>query len=224
MRVLVTSGATREPIDSVRFISNISSGKTGAILAEEFTNFGHEVTYLHGQGAVRPQARVELRSFGSFVSLDAALRIALGESRYHAVVHLAAVSDYSVAEIDSSDGPLPAGQEAKLSSDPETMTLRLKRNPKIVHRLPDYSKTRFFLAAFKLTHGAGQAEREAAVGRLLENPGIHCVAQNDLSEIRGDLHPFTLYSRGEGPIAMDSVATLARNLDERMRRFHAADA
>ena len=61
-RVLVTAGATREYIDDVRILTNISTGKLGAVIADEFMqqygpgfSYKHEVTYLHGRGAVLPQ-------------------------------------------------------------------------------------------------------------------------------------------------------------------------
>ena len=53
MKVLVTSGATREPIDSVRFISNLSSGKTGAAICDALAARGFEVTQLHGIDSAR---------------------------------------------------------------------------------------------------------------------------------------------------------------------------
>ncbi len=49
MKVVVTSGATREPIDSVRFISNLSSGRTGAAICEALTARGFQVTQVAGQ-------------------------------------------------------------------------------------------------------------------------------------------------------------------------------
>lgn len=48
-RVIVTSGATREDIDDVRFISNRSSGLMGKAIAEEVALRGAEVTYVYGQ-------------------------------------------------------------------------------------------------------------------------------------------------------------------------------
>ena len=47
-RVVVTSGATREPIDSVRYISNMSSGRTGAMICEALAARGFEVTQVAG--------------------------------------------------------------------------------------------------------------------------------------------------------------------------------
>ena len=46
MKILLTSGATVEYIDGVRFITNFSTGGTGSILADEFARAGHKVTAL----------------------------------------------------------------------------------------------------------------------------------------------------------------------------------
>ena len=48
MRVLITAGPTREPIDAVRYIGNRSSGQMGAALASAAMNAGHEVTLVLG--------------------------------------------------------------------------------------------------------------------------------------------------------------------------------
>ena len=68
MKILITSGATREPIDQVRFITNMSTGKTGASLAESFAKKGHDVTYLHGQGSHTPNVGVAAVEYSTSVS------------------------------------------------------------------------------------------------------------------------------------------------------------
>ncbi len=52
MRVLITSGPTREYLDPVRFLTNASSGRMGAALAEAFLDAGHEVVVVSGPVAV----------------------------------------------------------------------------------------------------------------------------------------------------------------------------
>ncbi len=50
MKLLITAGPTREPIDRVRFISNRSSGKMGLAVAQAAVDAGHQVTLLLGPG------------------------------------------------------------------------------------------------------------------------------------------------------------------------------
>jgi len=51
MKILITSGGTREYIDDVRVFTNISSGKLGTINANKFKNDGHEVHYICTKGS-----------------------------------------------------------------------------------------------------------------------------------------------------------------------------
>ena len=59
-RVLVTAGGTREPLDSVRFLGNRSSGRMGVALAEEARSRGADVTLLAANLAVSPPGGVEV--------------------------------------------------------------------------------------------------------------------------------------------------------------------
>src|SRR3989344_4687502 len=54
LKIVITSGATDVPIDEVRVISNISSGTTGALLAEAALERGHEVLLLRHKNAKKP--------------------------------------------------------------------------------------------------------------------------------------------------------------------------
>ena len=56
MKVVITSGATREHIDPVRFISNISTGNLGSCIADEAALRGFQVIYIHGISAKLPSS------------------------------------------------------------------------------------------------------------------------------------------------------------------------
>lgn len=56
MKILITAGPTREPIDPVRYISNRSSGKMGYAIAEAAVAAGHEVVLISGPVALTPPA------------------------------------------------------------------------------------------------------------------------------------------------------------------------
>jgi phosphopantothenoylcysteine decarboxylase/phosphopantothenate--cysteine ligase len=74
MRILITAGPTREPIDPVRFIGNRSSGKLGAALFEAACRGKHDVTLIVGPvGLVRPSVRrIDVETAGQM--FDAVLR------------------------------------------------------------------------------------------------------------------------------------------------------
>lgn len=95
MRFLVTAGPTREFFDSVRYISNPSSGKMGYAIATEASQRGHEVVLVSGPVHLEHPARVGVIDV---VTADEMLRACLSEfDKCHAVVMTAAVCDYRPA-------------------------------------------------------------------------------------------------------------------------------
>jgi phosphopantothenoylcysteine decarboxylase / phosphopantothenate---cysteine ligase len=74
LRVLVTAGGTREPIDSVRFIGNRSSGRMGVALAEEAARRGADVTLVAANLAIPLPAGVATVTVETTAELDAAVR------------------------------------------------------------------------------------------------------------------------------------------------------
>lgn len=187
MKVLVTSGATREPIDSVRFISNISSGRTGAAICEALAARGYEVTQARGVDSARA-AGVHLEEFTDNASLDALMQRLLHGGRYHAVIHAAAVSDY---------GPAQPTRDDKLASD-RPLVLRLKPLPKIIDRIRTHAGgADLLLVGFKLTHTAFEAARTRAARDLLKRSGADYVVQNDVETLlQGEEHAYTIHARG----------------------------
>lgn len=193
MKVLISSGCTREPIDNVRFITNLSSGATGSAIATYFTQQGAEVTYLHAQGASPADANKDIE-FGSFDSLMRKLFFELDTGAYDFVIHAAAVSDYRVKEIHA--GPeKEVIQKGKKISSGQNLFLELEPTPKLVHQIKARSpKTK--VIAFKLTDTASASEKMEAIMRLFYKDDVDFVVQNDLSEITKDNHVFTILEPG----------------------------
>jgi phosphopantothenoylcysteine decarboxylase / phosphopantothenate---cysteine ligase len=206
-KILLTAGATREPMDGVRFISNVSSGQTGATLATELQERGWSVDYLHGQGAQLPAHGTRMQ-FGTYKELDERLRECLGQNEYQAVIHCAAVSDYSVASINGeaadSDRKMPTGQE---------LTLKLKANAKILPRLKEYSRNKNIrVIGFKLTLGVDERAQLAAAKQIL-SPSVDAIVSNDWAQVTSDRsrHPgHVLYL--DQSLAFDSLEQLAAEL------------
>jgi phosphopantothenoylcysteine decarboxylase/phosphopantothenate--cysteine ligase len=90
-RVLVSAGGTREPIDSVRFVGNRSSGRMGVALADEARARGAEVTLLAANLAVPAPVGVAVVETPTTADLE---REALERVDADVVVMAAAVSDY----------------------------------------------------------------------------------------------------------------------------------
>ena len=95
MRILVTAGPTRECIDSVRFITNASSGQMGYCVAASAAAAGHDVTLLSGPVALPTPPRCRRADFVSVADL----KKQLDEHFPHcdAIVMAAAVGDFTVA-------------------------------------------------------------------------------------------------------------------------------
>lgn len=186
-KILVTAGATREPVDGIRFISNVSTGRTGAALAERLSALGWEVTLLRGTGAVEAHESTRTLTFSSFSSLDSALQSELATNNYAAVVHAAAVSDYSVAAVNGA----AVDEEMKLPSSGE-LTLQFKTNPKLLPQLRQYSANKSIrVIGFKLTVNKKLAETES-IARDLLGSDVHAVVANDWSNVSATAHSGSL--------------------------------
>jgi phosphopantothenoylcysteine decarboxylase/phosphopantothenate--cysteine ligase len=107
MRVIVTAGPTREHIDTVRFITNASSGRMGYACAAAAVAAGHEATLITGPVALRPPAGCQVVNIVSIADLKAEL-----DRRFDACDALlmsAAVGDFTVQPRRTSKIPRAAG-------------------------------------------------------------------------------------------------------------------
>jgi phosphopantothenoylcysteine decarboxylase/phosphopantothenate--cysteine ligase len=191
-RVVVTSGATREPIDSVRFISNLSSGRTGALICEALAARGFQVTHVAGVDSAQAGGVARRETFTDHASLDSALRRLARESECVAVVHAAAVGDFAVAE------PRP---DAKIASGSE-LSVRLQPTAKIIDRIMGYAgNPDLVLVGFKLTHDPDAAAQARAARELLKRSRARYVVQNDVSTLaEGEEHVFFVHENGSGRV------------------------
>jgi len=192
MKVLVTSGATREPIDSVRFISNLSSGRTGAAICDALVARGLDVTHVHGVDSAVSIRVGRREAFTDHASLDSILRRLLRDSDYGAVVHAAAVGDFAVAGT-LPDGKIESGQE---------LTVQLQPTQKIIDRIRGYASDHdLLLVGFKLTHDPDAAAQARAARELLKRSRARFVVQNDVSTLaEGDEHVFFVHENGSARV------------------------
>lgn len=195
MKVLITAGPCEEPLDGVRRITNFSSGKTGADIADYFSEHGDSVLYIHGERAVQPiKADIKRLSFRSFSDLEICLEETINSFKPDMIIHLAAVSDYSVDTISIGDTQYRAGELAKINSETvESFSLVMRRNPKIIDRLRTLSKGNAVIIGFKLTRGAGSTQRLAKVEALLGHASVDYVVSNDLDTIDAEKHHYQIF-------------------------------
>ncbi len=184
-KILITGGATEEPIDSVRYLTNKSTGKTATFLAEKFHKEGYDVTFLKSKRIEKRIEESSLRqiSFTSFKNLDKRLKHLLSSESYDFVFHLAAVSDYSLEKPQ---------QHFKIDSSSENLHLKLKRNKKILEFIKSYSLSQTTkVIGYKLTV---KSEGKKEVERIFSQGGVDYVVHNDLLEMTDRVHPFSLYN------------------------------
>ena len=212
MKVLVTAGGTEEPVDGVRRLCNTSTGATGAVLARRFSELGAEVVLLHAARARVEAVEVERASFVTFAELEAALRRLLGERDWDAVVHLAAVADYTVTSIEIDGRPQPRGRRGKIGSGHDVV-LRLAPTRKLIDSLRTWSRNpAITVVGFKLTDDPDPTERESQIRRLLDRGSADLVVHNDLSEITDANHRAEIW-QGSGRLARtDTKEELADQL------------
>jgi phosphopantothenoylcysteine decarboxylase/phosphopantothenate--cysteine ligase len=142
-RVLVTAGGTREPIDSVRFIGNRSSGRMGYALAGRAAARGAEVTLVAANVSLPAPAAVRVLT----VSTAAELAQVCGEQFADADVLLmaAAVADFRPRE--------PVAH--KLKKDDGPPRLELEATPDVLSGLSQRRRPGQVLVGFAAEHGEG---------------------------------------------------------------------
>ena len=167
--VVVTAGATTEPIDPIRTLSNRASGKTGRAVARACHVRGADVVLVHDGGdvpyaAVRPvESAAEMRA----ATLDAV-------DGADALVSAAAISDYTVE-----------AREGKIRSGQESLTLELEPAPKLVDAVRD-ARPDLPVVGFKAETGADDDALVDAARGILERVGMAFVVANDASVMAGD--------------------------------------
>ncbi len=215
-RILITAGGTREPIDSVRYIGNMSSGRTASRLADELINAGHQVTWLGAENAVTPQRPCVMPRFFSFDDLALQLQTLLAANEFDAVIHAAAVSDFSVASVQTEEGDTLDSRRGKLPSESDLL-LRLKANPKLLNRIRSWSKNRDVrVIGFKLTDTEDLQQRYAAVKKQFEDSDVDAVVHNDMKDISCNVHSFCLHTPTHIPVPCGNAEVLARTINNLM--------
>jgi phosphopantothenoylcysteine decarboxylase / phosphopantothenate---cysteine ligase len=168
-RVLVTAGGTREPLDSVRFLGNRSSGRMGAALASEARRRGAEVTLVASNLAVPAPVGVDV--IDAPTAEDVA-RETLARGDADVVVLAAAVADYRPTRAD----------EGKRAKDGEPWTVTLEPTTDVLRELGAARRNGQLLIGFAADHGERGLERART---KLGNKHADLIVFNDVN--RGDI-------------------------------------
>ncbi len=206
--VLITGGGTREPIDTVRFIGNRSSGRMGIALAEAARDLGAKVTLLLGPGDLSDPMGVDVHRFETAASLGELVKHHAPSA--HMIAMAAAVSDYRVVD--------PAKQ--KLKKDDGVPDIQLEASPDILAGLGAARDTGQCLIGFALQTGSdAEVETQASAKLARKHCDLVCGNRADRpgEGFEGDRNRIYLVDRsGHGEwLAPASKRQLSRHIFER---------
>ena len=203
MNILVTAGNTQTPIDRVRCITNIFTGRTGGQIALEAHRRGHAVTFLTSNPdlglvlASQLKTKLEtwtIRPYRTFDDLATAMANLVANGRFDALIHAAAVSDYALAGIYAptaetkfdplglkwSGGSMTDASAGKVKSHHPELWLRMKPTPKLADRVRSPWGFRGVFVKFKLEVGVSDEELRAIASKSRAQSDADIIVANTL--------------------------------------------
>ena len=208
MKILVTSGGTKVPIDRVRSITNMSRGTFGSKIADAFytklfndqvmsRDFSHKITFFMAKGSKRPMRQnidneyfdsgVDIMKYVEYSTFDeykAGIEKLLSEEKFDIIVVAAAVSDYGVANY----------YNGKYRSREDDMCIKLVKLPKVLPIMRKLAPNAT-ICGFKLLVDSTTAELLNAMKNQIVESDVDLVIGNDLRDIKNDDHKLTVMSK-----------------------------
>jgi phosphopantothenate-cysteine ligase len=208
MKILITSGGTKIPIDTVRSITNMSSGTLGTRMAKEFLEAGHEVIFFKAEGSKSPMslnadfyqdgntnAKIEeLKRFylsyrhvyseyvyKTFEDYKNGLEKCIKWANPDMVILASAVSDYAPKQV----------MNGKIRTK-DNLTIELEPLPKVIASVRDWAGEKAIVVGFKLLVDVDAIEllREALAS--LSKNSLDFVCANDLKTLQQGNHTLWL--------------------------------
>ncbi len=227
MNILVTAGNTQTPVDRVRCITNIFSGRTGAQIAARAFDRGHTVAFLTSHPEVlaafpSPRHRGEpdfrVRTYRTFDDLDTAMAEEIRSGKFDVVIHAAAVSDYRVAgTFTQHNGQFKDVSSGKVKGSHPELWLKLVPTPKLVDKVRAEWGFAGVLVKFKLEVGLSDAELLEVAERARVHSRADLMAANTLE----GMSDWALIGAGPGSyrkIPRDELADQLLDLVEGLRK------
>ena len=214
MNIVITAGGTEEPIDSVRKITNMSTGKLGAIIAEEFLNEWDKenwqdlsndnmIYYICNKKSVIPQYPAHMKNHITIIettdtdSVQNAIQDIPLKENISMFIHSMAISDYCVQgaykqEIYGDAFPtisnmIPIDTSSKMKSDNDEIFLKLVKTPKIIDGIKNIFQNAS-LISFKLMNDVTEEELIQTARNQVKRTKSDVVIANDLKIIKEGTH------------------------------------
>lgn len=214
MKVLITAGGTSEYIDSVRSITNKSTGYLGKLVAEEFSRVVDDVQiyYVCSKTAVIPDVRN--CNIIQIINVNDVLEVLLklfGEIQFDVIIHAMAVSDYTISNVISIEHfvetlerkisnkecvnrkkieeillskEVSVSRNKKIDSSQEILMLTLKKTVKIISLIRE-NQPDAVIVGFKLMSNVRKDVLVHTAYNLLVSNNCDFVFANDLKNIIG---------------------------------------
>lgn len=186
-KVIITAGRTEEPIDPIRYISNLSSGQMGYSLASAAINMGAEVTLVSGPTnfsiplgvkefvSVRTAVEMEEKTLSRFEGMDIGIACAaVGDYR---------PKNYSTQKVKKKEGEL---------------TIVLERNPDILYNMGQKKKEQILIGFAAETENL----MENANGKLIRK-NLDAIVANDASNMNKSSNRVTILKKNEKAINLE---------------------
>ncbi len=172
MKVLITLGPTQEPLDSVRFITNASSGMMGKCLANEALKRNFETTIVAGPVTLDLPEKAKIFHVRTAEQM---LRRAIFELKngYDIFISAAAIGDFSPAKV----------RQGKIKSD-KTIQITLKPTKKLT-KMAREKFPELFIVGFKAEHGVSRRELVKRGFEKMLSENLDLIVANDLGESIG---------------------------------------
>ena len=210
MKILITSGGTKVPIDRVRSITNMSRGTFGSRIADAFFDKGLEafrvgdkknyidkITFFMAKGSKLPTAQNindecfedgyhpnEYIEYSTFDDYKNGIEELLKKETYDIIVVAAAVSDYGVANY----------YNGKYRSREDDMCIKLVKLPKILPIMRKLAPNAT-ICGFKLLVDSTEDELLDAMKKQIGESNVDLVIGNDLRDIKNDNHQLFVISK-----------------------------
>ena len=168
--ILIIGGATAEPIDDIRILTNKSSGKTAVSLANNAFERGANVEVWYGYAKETVPSYIPVKHFETIEDILSLLKS--NKKTFDAIIVCAAIADY-----------LPKKHKGKISSGKNKLTIECSPAPKIIQKIREVAP-KSKIIAFKVEENKKDLKEEAV--KLLSKNNLDVVVANTISAFGAD--------------------------------------
>lgn len=246
INVVITSGGTSEPIDRVRKITNSSTGRLGANIANKLIqreDIG-KIFYITTKKAIKPQIgvlvisglskKLEIIEIETTLELKKAVENVLLNNKVDYFIHAMAVSDYYVDYVSTSSklanelkdstnfeetlkNPINKLEKTeKISSYEDNLIVVLKQTPKIIGLIKEISPNTH-LFGFKLLDSVSEEYLIEVASKLRDKNNCDYVIANDLENIRSGNHRALIIDKFGNIETEENKDNIATNIANKIR-------